>query len=850
MAASKVNGPSDRAPKVDELDESERQYIVSGVEYIIGLATGVATDSSQGLIHTASVPCLADAMGSEIYSILPLDSAWTQIRLLKLNPGIRDQPLTGDLVCVDDGSLPYKALSYVWGRSEPDSVATITVNGQTLNITKNLFEALCTLRRKSEPVHLWVDAICINQQDVLEKSVQVRKMSFIYSTAEGVSVFLGSDDSGCKLALNFMATAYLSMVHCATHEEAVQITQWMLSVRTDHEELIQSFFNISQLRWWSRAWVVQEVLSSKHAAVCYLGNTLFRLDAAIIDMMAGAFRYFDLQKCCVNLSHMTRRIGSPALLEFYISLTGFRHLRHNTAQSPLDCLLGHQLAYRDTSEPRDRIFVYRSMYDDVAHTVLQPNYETPVWVVYGRATAFMLIFGSLSENWNMLFAVYPLRMDPDAPTWTFDFERPRAPYTLGTLDLVRALPGHGNNKGNTLSSRYPPKISSFGGVLYCEGIDVDAIGLALLTNDSQRDAQFRQVVLAACHIKQAAHFYRDRWVNGFDENKPPSDFRHLIPVPGFCFGASVEEELHLLFPGVGHADAKIRLFQLKYGRCHGSERLWGRWSATLDAIGDLLARPHALASQATPAFLGAFLGDEELIRQIKEFRLNPTPAGDPVPSLLGRYKAVETLLGKVADDKELDLCKFVLLDVIETFQSIRAKGQALEDEDGYFSATMQKGQEKIIESLTEGLRQLDALDDKYGIATGAGALVARHVARELFVLQHWSPNHPTHTCNEQCLPYGRGLDVKRTDHKSRYREVTAIFATRLGLQGITIQPMPDIRASDRLVLLDGFRYPVILRPCGESYTMRGTAAVVGLDHVDLESLVEIGVCTRGTFEIL
>jgi hypothetical protein len=106
----------------------------------------------------------------------------------------------------------YEALSYIW-----DSVTglhTIKVLGPpldsqssshaayqssdargvtkgcftTLGITQNLALALRHLRDSQRPRILWIDAICINQNDLPERSAEVRRMGDIYSTAWGVLV--------------------------------------------------------------------------------------------------------------------------------------------------------------------------------------------------------------------------------------------------------------------------------------------------------------------------------------------------------------------------------------------------------------------------------------------------------------------------------------------------------------------------------------------------------------------------------------------------------------------------------------------------------------------------------------
>lgn len=89
----------------------------------------------------------------------------------------------------------YIALSYTWG---DDTVKKpIRVNDGMFNVTSNLEIALRYLRKsRSFPIlseRLWIDAICINQQDVEERNSQVRRMREVYRRASRVLIWLGAD---------------------------------------------------------------------------------------------------------------------------------------------------------------------------------------------------------------------------------------------------------------------------------------------------------------------------------------------------------------------------------------------------------------------------------------------------------------------------------------------------------------------------------------------------------------------------------------------------------------------------------------------------------------------------------
>ena len=93
-----------------------------------------------------------------------------------------------------DKAPPYSALSYTWNDEiYPES---LHIDSQVLPVTTNLHDALMQIggRLKKIDRFLWVDAICINQQDIPEQNSQVRLMKAIYEGAASVGVWLENDE--------------------------------------------------------------------------------------------------------------------------------------------------------------------------------------------------------------------------------------------------------------------------------------------------------------------------------------------------------------------------------------------------------------------------------------------------------------------------------------------------------------------------------------------------------------------------------------------------------------------------------------------------------------------------------
>lgn len=96
-----------------------------------------------------------------------------------------------DLVDDEEG---HRALSYVWGPKS--NMRPIYVNGYQVHVTQNLFDALKAIRKsqQSQSAHStnwWVDALCINQDDMNERNHQIKLMRIIYLRADSVLAWLG-----------------------------------------------------------------------------------------------------------------------------------------------------------------------------------------------------------------------------------------------------------------------------------------------------------------------------------------------------------------------------------------------------------------------------------------------------------------------------------------------------------------------------------------------------------------------------------------------------------------------------------------------------------------------------------
>ena len=127
------------------------------------------------------------------YSPIPDDGT---IRILTLRPGQGDEPLAGELTTENlAAAQPYEAISYMWGTGARRT-SLVCNNGRYLPLTQSIHDTLSCMRDPSRPRRLWADQICINQDDVAERSQQVTLMNAIYKSAAKVLVWLGRDEEG------------------------------------------------------------------------------------------------------------------------------------------------------------------------------------------------------------------------------------------------------------------------------------------------------------------------------------------------------------------------------------------------------------------------------------------------------------------------------------------------------------------------------------------------------------------------------------------------------------------------------------------------------------------------------
>jgi Heterokaryon incompatibility protein (HET) len=207
----------------------------------------------------------------DLYESLPLEKE-TDIRLLTLNRGAGIDQITCTLVKADldidllrydplDNNIRYEALSYCWG--SPEITDHITINNRSVEIRINLWWALIHLREVHNDRILWVDALCINQNDTKERNHQVGLMRWIYSRAFAVLAWLGCEEDGGYLAMDFLRNKM--------REDEFKLGREHLALlpRSGSKEEKEALIKLCKRDYWTRVWILQEfVLASSVTVHC------------------------------------------------------------------------------------------------------------------------------------------------------------------------------------------------------------------------------------------------------------------------------------------------------------------------------------------------------------------------------------------------------------------------------------------------------------------------------------------------------------------------------------------------------------------------------------------------------
>jgi hypothetical protein len=225
-------------------------------------------------------------MNDQRYRYHRMDDPSHQIRLVSIGPRQNRKRihLELELVSINDVEGQYEAVSYMWGPPSPER--RVIVNGKALILRDNIWRCLKHLRdHKLTGSRLWIDSICINQNDTDERTQQVAKMAQIFKHASRVLIWLGSTSlqtyllaPGTEILQDSIETLpskdWDAWFDVLGHSDP---RSWSLQ-----NQIMSVVYNT----YWGRLWIVQEAALARNACIIF-GKALLDKDCIIAMYMAA-----------------------------------------------------------------------------------------------------------------------------------------------------------------------------------------------------------------------------------------------------------------------------------------------------------------------------------------------------------------------------------------------------------------------------------------------------------------------------------------------------------------------------------------------------------------------------------
>ncbi|KAL8878535.1 MAG: hypothetical protein Q9198_003674 [Flavoplaca austrocitrina] len=395
------------------------------------------------LHHVKSLRQRVGGITSSIYTYLPLHAE--DIRILTVEPGPFGSNLYVRLshVKLDINDPPsYEALSYAWGSYDLSHMIFVDtgLGEKGITVTENLHSALQHLRKTSSPRTLWVDATCINQSNVKERSQQVARMADIYKSAAKVLIWIGTAADNSALAIKALETL-ASKIHVdwrlnaisAASEDHVE-SEWL-----DHSKPApfedQTWVSIGQIldrSWFSRLWVWQEVSLAHNGAIVICGDSTM-----------------SWQNFCKAIASLLQR---P-------KLTSIPNIGENISQSWQLCKPKTGLKLQNIlqfsrnakcSDQRDRIYGVLSLVEEPGRLGMKPDYTKTTAQVF-QDVMLSIIFRT--GDLNLLTSCELQGERDEIPSWVpnWSIPRPSHPIIVTYACLASATQATYNDRDGFLS---------------------------------------------------------------------------------------------------------------------------------------------------------------------------------------------------------------------------------------------------------------------------------------------------------------------------------------------------------------------------------------------------------------
>lgn len=327
----------------------------------------------------------------------------------------------------------YTALSYAWGNDV--ATTSLSIDGLSFTIRPNLHSALLALRYVSLQRTLWVDAICINQDDATEKEHQVGLMRKIYQRASNVTIWLSTynDEIGEAFAFIRQLQGSNAVVDVSDGAFEQKLTQrpWkagniLPSQRLDTRDLhvrhtfLTILTQIFTQNWWSRIWVIQEVAVSQLALIRCGHTSMPWMDLA---RFLDRFPIQDMPHDVLELRH---------LRQSFQGIDAARQMVLNTIPISLLPLLIRFRAF-SSQDARDKVYALLGLAErdpmGILEHVLRTNYTTSIEYTYKATVQFCV---TVNHSLDILSTAGQRIDKPDWPSWIPSWDLTHPPWQHST----------------------------------------------------------------------------------------------------------------------------------------------------------------------------------------------------------------------------------------------------------------------------------------------------------------------------------------------------------------------------------------------------------------------------------
>ncbi|KAK3685188.1 heterokaryon incompatibility protein-domain-containing protein [Podospora appendiculata] len=351
----------------------------------------------------------------------------------------------------------------------------ITCDGRTMLVTVNLHDALHMLKETAAhhhadsmsdpaaPKHVWIDAVCVNQDDVVERNAQVARMAQTFLAAQSVVVWLGAEDQFTADAIAVIEAIasipeplWNSISYTDFFDSSSSSSSWHAKAGIDpipHSSWLALIAFINR-PWFRRAWVVQELTLARTATlVCGSQRVSWeKLDRTLNFVRSRRWYHHlstDKMRHLAEIQAHPDRFGDDGFLAsstafsmgaIYLSRTRRRFANKERRTSLHDLLQMHRET--QATDPRDKVYAFLGLADPSSFPqpttttaaatdppMIQPDYSLPVHQVYTGVTASLM---RSQRDLRLLSHVQDASLTriPGLPSWVPDYSVILDPYPL------------------------------------------------------------------------------------------------------------------------------------------------------------------------------------------------------------------------------------------------------------------------------------------------------------------------------------------------------------------------------------------------------------------------------------